>query len=370
MEMGAVLKIVVIGAGAIGSLIGGKLAESGQAVTLVGRPPLVEAVEREGLRLILGQEMRVIREIQAATSLVEAFQQAQAADQPFDLAILTVKSYDTQAALEELAQALEATGGPAPLLLSLQNGVGNEEALAARFGPERVLAGTITAPVTVPEPGVVQVAKPKYVVGLSPWHPAFPAPALESLCEALQASGVAVTRYPDARSMKWTKLLMNMVGNATSAILDEPPDVVLADPRMADLEVDALREALAVMRALGIRPVNVEKYPLGVLAPAIRWGPRPLLRAALRRIVGGARGGKMPSLHMDLSKGKGKSEVAWLNGAVARHGEEAGVPTPVNQTLTRVLLHLTRHPEAWEQWRGNHQRLWREAKGADGSRPS
>ncbi len=356
------MNILVVGAGAIGSLMGGKLAESGQAVTLVGRAPLVEAVRRQGLRLILGQETRVIRNVQAAGSIAEALQQAQTQEQPFDLAILTVKSYDTEVTLAELAQALESTGAPVPLLLSLQNGVGNEEAMAARFGPERVLAGTITAPVTVPEPGVVQVAKPKYVVGLSPWRPDFPAWALDSLCETLRAVGVTVTCYRDARSMKWTKLLMNMVGNASSAILDEPPDVVLADPRMADLEIDALREALAVMRALGIRPVNVEKYPLGTLAPVIRWGPRPLLRAALGRIVGGARGGKMPSLHMDLSKGKGKSEVEWLNGAVARHGEEAGVPTPVNRTLTQVLLHITRHPDAWDEWRHNHERLWQEAR--------
>lgn len=352
------MNILIIGAGAIGSLFGGKLAESGQAVTLVGRPSFVDAVRQQGLCLAIGDDIHRISNVVACPSVAAALDDAQQRDQPFELAVLTVKSYDTETALEELEQALHQSGAHPPMVLSLQNGVGNEEAAANRFGEERVIAGTITAPVTVPEPGMVRVAKPKYVVGISPWTPAAHSATFDSLHEAIAQAGISVKVYGNARSMKWTKLLMNMVGNATSAILDEPPEIVFADPRMVDLEIDAWREALAVMKAAGIRPVNVEKYPFGLLAPLVRTVPKAVLRPVLARLVGGARGGKMPSLHIDLSRGKRKSEVNWLNGAVVRTGERLGVPTPVNRVLNETMHQLIENPERWATWKHNHEGLW------------
>ena len=116
--------------------------------------------------------------------------------------------------------------------------------------------------------------------------------------------------------------------------------MTFADPRIANLEIDALREALRVMAAAGIPPLNMEKYPLGTLAPLLRFGPRALLRPALHRIVGGARGGKMPSLFLDLDAGKCGSEIGWYNGAIVRKGEEVGVETPVNLLLTQTVRQL------------------------------
>lgn len=357
------MKILIIGAGAIGCLVGGKLAQSGEQVTLVGRPRFVEAIRRDGLRLSVGIDTQCIRDLQAVASVAEGFQLAGKQETTYDLAILTVKSYDTETALAELETAVAVEHQPVPTILSLQNGVGNEEAIAARFGPVRAMAGTITAPVTVPEPGRIQVTKPHYMVGLAHWR-GTPEALFRQVRTALQEAGLAVTVYDNAHSMKWTKLMMNMLGNATSAILDEPPQTIFADRRIADLEIDAWWEALAVMAAAGISPVNVEKYPLGTLAPLIRRTPKPLLRLVLRQILGGARGGKMPSLHIDLSKGRGHSEVNWLNGAVARWGKEVGVPTPVNGVLNETLLRLCHHPAEWAQWKGNHSKLLAAVAGA------
>ncbi len=161
------------------------------------------------------------------------------------------------------------------------------------FGAAHTIAGTITAPVEVLEAGVIQINKPTFVIGLAPWT-AESAP-LARLEGALTAAGITVTRYADARSMKWTKLLMNMIGNASSAILALPPGQTFADPRLADLEIDALREAMDVMAAAGIRPVNVEKYPLGTLAPLLRYAPKALLRPVLRRIVNGRAAARCPA---------------------------------------------------------------------------
>ena len=157
--------------------------------------------------------------------------------------------------------------------------------------------------------------------------------------------------------MKWTKLLMNMMGNATCAILDEPPQTAFADGKIVDLEISAWREALAVMAAAGIPALNMDKYPFAMLAPLIRYAPKALMRPILRSQIGGARGGKLPSLHIDLHGGKGRSEVGWLNGAVVRKGGEVDVATPVNQVLTEVLSDLVAHPSEIGAWRSNHARL-------------
>lgn len=351
------MKILILGAGAIGSLVGGKLAQSGHAVTLVGRERFVAAVRAHGLQMHIGGAVEIVRDLHAVDSVHAAFWYAAESQTPYEVAILTVKSYDTDTALTEIASAVKANGQPLPAILSLQNGVGNEEAIAARFGADKVIAGTITAPVEVPEAGVIHVAKPKFVVGLARWQGSGDNALLERIKQALMESGVRVTRYADARSMKWSKLLMNMIGNATSAILGQPPNVTFADRHVADLEIDALRETLSVMALAGIRPVNVEKYPLGWLAPLIRYTPGALLRPVLRRIVGGARGGKMPSLYLDLEKGKSDNEVGWLNGAVVRLGQSLGIQTPANYWLNETVQHLARHPEARAQWRANPEHL-------------
>jgi 2-dehydropantoate 2-reductase len=350
------MNILIIGAGAIGCLVGGKLALCGQIVTLAGRPRFAETVRAQGLVLMDATETHAVYNIQATGSIAEAMAQATA---PYDLVIFTVKSYDTEAALRELHESASAAGSELPALLSLQNGVGNEEAIGRVMGDARVIAGTITTPVSVRAPGVIYIEKPSHTIGLSAWCSDGLQPFVIRLRDTLQEAGFATRVYANAQSMKWTKLLMNMIGNATSAILDEPPAQVFADPALVDLEITAWREALAVMRRAGIPLLNLGKYPFRILGPLIRILPNSLLRPVLRRQVAGGRGGKMPSLHIDLSSGKTKSEVCWLNGAVAEHGRRWQVSAPVNQQLAEILLGLVENPAKQAEWRRNHERLRR-----------
>ena len=343
------MRVLIIGAGAIGSFVGGKLALAGHQVTLVGRPAFAEAVRRRGLRVTEAGETAIVQEVAVATSLADAF----ANRQRYDLACLTVKSYDTDAAADELAAA---TSAPPPLL-TFQNGVGNEEKLAERFRPARVLSGTITSPLEVQEPGAVTVARAGSM-GLAPVQPGG---SLAGADTALSEAGFRVTLYDDYRSLKWSKLLMNMMSNATSAILDWPPAQVLADRRLCALEKQASREGLAVMQAQSIPLVRVGSYPMPLIAPLLSRLPVALLQPLLQRMVGGARGGKMPSLHMDLSRGKGRSEVEVLNGAIAREGAKLGVRVVVNWALHRLLLGLTRGELAWDDFRSRPERLLAEA---------
>ncbi len=358
------MKTLIVGAGAIGCLVGSKLAQSGSDVTLVGRDRLVTAVASQGLQVTTGTDTYRVDNIIAVDSIAAAYtglsdtsNEDETDEGRYDVVILTVKSYDTAAALKDLSDVLDRSGVKPPLALSLQNGVGNEEALAATLGAENIAAGTITTPVSVLGPGHIRVDKPKYVIGVSPWLAGNRSPTFTALKQALTDGGFDVTEFPDARGMKWTKLLMNMVGNATSAILDESPQQVFQDSSLVDLEIQAWREALAVMSALGIEPVNLESYPFAKLAPWIQRTPKSILRPILRRQIGGARGGKMPSLHIDLYSNKGKSEVKWLNGAVVQHGRTLNVPTPTNQALTEALTCLVHDPSKRTLWKDNSLRL-------------
>jgi len=119
------------------------------------------------------------------------------------------------------------------------------------------------------------------------------------------------------------------------------PTEIFSHPGLYKLEIAQLRETLAVMKAQGIDAVNLPGTPVKALAFAVRALPLLLSRPLLGKAVGGGRGKKMPSFHIDLHAGRGKSEVDYLNGAVIRAGEEMGIPTPANKILTETLLQLT-----------------------------
>lgn len=343
------MRVLIIGAGAVGSLIGARLALAGHDVTLVGRAALRDAVSADGLTLVTPDGARQTTYPQVATSAADAL----AGLARFDLACLTVKAYDTSAVIDEL----RPVAGALPPLISFQNGIGNEEALAAAFGADRVIAGALDTPVSVPAAGQVQVHRPRYRMGLAAVE------AGEALAAAaLGQAGFDVRTYADHRSLKWSKLILNLPANASCAILDWTPAQVMAHPPAARLEARAWQEALEVMAALGVRPVNLAGYPLALFAPVARRLPPGVLGRVMRELVSGGRGSKMPSLHMALAAGK-RSEVAWLNGAVAQLGAAHDVATPVNQALADVVAALTEGQQRRDDWRGNIARLDRWSAG-------
>jgi len=338
------VQILIIGAGAVGSFIGARLALAGNRITLVGRPSIVEVAQRTGIRLVEPEGERQTPPLHAFTTLAEAFAASQV-----DLAILTVKAFDTTAVIDELRAAVPEP----PPLLSLQNGVGNEELLAKAFGPNRIIAGAIDTPLSLGAQGVVTAHRSRYRAGLAPVGPGAPVAETAAL---LGAAGLSVDRFVDYRRLKWSKLLLNLPANATCAILDWTPAQVMSNRGIAQLEARAWQEAFRVMAALRIRPVRLARYPLPLLAPLVPVLPASWLARGLATTVSGGRGSKMPSLHVALSAGK-RSEVPWLNGAVAQAGAKAGIPTPVNDVLTSVLNALTRTPDDWNAWRNQPERL-------------
>jgi len=321
------LRVLSIGAGAIGTYIGGSLALQGHTVVFVDRPAVAEELHARGLSLTLGEQTRrlpaprVLPSIESALSLEE-----------FDVALFALKSYDTPAFI----RSLPAPRSPLPAFLCLSNGVDNEPALEQALGPGKVIAATVTSAIGRRGLGEI-VCERLRGVGLVAGHP-----LSERLVAALDGAGLNARLFPHAADMKWSKLLTNLIANAASAILDLPPAEIFAHPGLYRLEIEQLREALAVMRAQGIGVVDLPGTPARLLAFAVRYLPLSVSRPLLRKAVGGGRGGKMPSFHIDLHSGRGQSEVDYLNGAVVRAGQRVGIPTPVNRTLTRTLLALTR----------------------------
>jgi 2-dehydropantoate 2-reductase len=159
--------------------------------------------------------------------------------------------------------------------------------------------------------------------------------------------------------MKWSKLLLNIINNATSAILNMPPVDIIANPRLFDLEIEALREGLAVMKAQGIKPVSLPGYPVVWLARLLsaRWLPMAATRAILRPFMVSGRGTKMPSLQIDLANNQPISEVGVLNGSIVAAGEKTGIPTPANRALTDILSGIVSDDLAWEDYQRQPEKL-------------
>jgi 2-dehydropantoate 2-reductase len=119
------------------------------------------------------------------------------------------------------------------------------------------------------------------------------------------------------------------------------PAEVFTHPGLYALEMRVAQEALAVIAAQGAHVVNLPQIPVRALALAMHM-PSFLGRPIMMKVVGGGRGGKMPSFHIDLHAGRQKSEVEYLQGAVVRYGEKSDVPTPVSRLLTETLLSMVR----------------------------
>lgn len=328
------LKVLAFGAGAIGTYIGGSLALAGHQVVFIEHPTVVDELRDRGLRLDLTLDGR--RKTKEASRIdPPSFQIVSSLDDalrygPFDVALFALKSYDTRAALE----GIKPFADKMPPVLCLSNGVSNEPAIAEALGSDRVIYGTVTSAVGRRGAGDIVLERLRGV-GIARGHP-----LSEKLNRALDRAFLNSKLYEDAAGMKWSKMLTNLLANPTSAILDMTAREVFANRDLYKLEIDMLRECLAVMEAQKIEVVDLPGTPVRALAYATRlplWLSKPLLS----RAAGAGRGAKMPSFHIDLHMGRGKSEVEYLHGEVVRAGKKCGVPTPVNKVLTETLLALT-----------------------------
>ncbi len=325
------MRVVIIGAGAIGSYLGAALAQAGHRVGLLGRPAYVERVRTHGIAILRGGVERVTADVAVDDRLEPLIDSLGGVE----TALVTAKAFDTA---EDCRLLQPWLGGGLERVVLVQNGVGGDEIAAGILPADTLVTGVVTQVVAVRDVARYEVLGRKGGLCLAPWLP--DGPPVAPLVELFVGAGLPCSAYSDARSMRWSKLLLNMLANAVPAIVDLPVAEVYADDTLYALEIAAYREALAVMHAAEVRPSALPGYPVPLLARLLGQGPNVLVRAFLRRTVGGARGGKKPSLQGDLERGRRDSEVLFLNGAVAREGARLGVPTPVNETIAAVLVGL------------------------------
>jgi 2-dehydropantoate 2-reductase len=307
------VKVYIVGKGAVGTYFGDLLSRAGVEVEYAPR------------------DLAAVRSFDA------------------DVALITTKAYDTDSAIETLRKAV-----PYPqkcVFVTPQNGVGNEEKLAAAFGAENVVAAALTTPVDRDRDGNA-VARKEGGLALSPMG----ANAYNWLIATFTAAGMNVKVVDDWRALKWSKLALNVVANASCAILNVLPNRLVHFDRVFTLEIRMVREVRAVMAAMNVASIDLPRYPVRALF-AIAQLPSPVARGLLARTIAGARGTKPPSLLLDLRSAKPHTEVEVLNGAVAAAGREHGVLTPVNAVYARVLNDIAHTPPLWAKYREHPETL-------------
>lgn len=291
------MRILVMGAGAVGCYYGAMLARAGHAVTLVGRQQHVEAMNARGL-LLESASFTGHVPVRAVTS-------AEDAGEP-DLVLFCVKSGDTEAAGRALAPRLPGH----VTVLSLQNGVDNAERLAAVLGRE-VVPAMVYVGCGMAGPGHVRHhGRGELVIGASAQS--------ERLAALLSAAAIPTDVSSDVLAALWDKLVINCALNALSAIPHLTYGEVVRQPGVTEVMHEAVEECLAVARACGVTLRGDE-------------------HAGVLRVVDSMKT-QYSSTAQDLLAGK-PSEIDHLNGYVVRKGLEVGVPTPVNRTL-QVLVRM------------------------------
>jgi 2-dehydropantoate 2-reductase len=301
------MKIAIIGPGALGCLLGALLLEAGEDVRLVDyRPDRAARLGRQGLRLRTpeGGERRLAAPIGLPHEVG-----------PADLTIVAVKAHQTRAAALELPRLMAAGG----LALTVQNGLGNLEALAEAVGPERLLAGVALLGVTREEEGAVRLAgRGPIIIGVPAGSRVSPEETAR-VAAAIRRAGLDCQEQPDIEAVLWEKLLVNVGINPLTALLRVPNGALPELPEAWELAVAAAREALAVAQAAGIE-LHVDP------------------EARLKQVCE-ATAANRSSMLQDVLAGR-PTEIDALNGQVSARGAALGLPTPVNDFLTKLLRAL------------------------------
>ena len=319
-------RFLCFGVGAIGTYIGGSLFLSGQKVVFLERPEVCKVIKEHGLHLEIGQNEHHIANPEIVSSIDDALTLG-----PYDAAIIAVKSFDTQSVMDTVKSYHVAL----PPFICFQNGIENESVIERALGTDKVISGTLTSAIGKKSTGSIKLEKLRGI-GLASNHL-----LTSTLVDIFDKAGLNAKRYSSAASMKWSKLLTNLMANATSAILNMTVEEVYRNHGLFELEMRQLRETLEVMSALKIHVTNLPGTPVRAISFAARYLPQFISQPLLIEGVAKGRGNKMPSFHIDLYGGRGKSEVDYLNGAVVRFGETLSIKTPVNRTLNQTLLALT-----------------------------
>lgn len=297
------MKVLILGAGAMGCLYGAALHRAGCEVVLVDvSQPHIDAINAHGLEL----ETRA-----GVEHLAIPARRPEEVSEPVDLVVVFTKTFHTDQALSGIRAAI----GPSTWLLSLQNGLGNDRRLAEHAAEDRILIGSSSMPSDLVGPGKVR----SHGEGGSKVYPAFggdPAFARQ-VCDLLGQGGLPAELEPQIHAAIWSKAIFNATMNPLCALTRRTPGFLGAHPESRAMITAAVEEGVAVANASG---VAVPGQPIHDLTEVSMTD----------------HANHEASMLQDVKAGR-RTEVDAINGAIVEAGRAAGVAAPVLETLWRLV---------------------------------
>ncbi len=318
-------RIGIVGAGAIGSVVGGLLTRAGRDVTLIDQwPEHVEAMKKIGLRLsgTCGEHVVPVKALH--------LHEAQSISAPFDAVFIAVKSYDTEWATY---LGLSYLARPDGVIVDFQNGI-NDERVAAIAGKERTLGSVITISAGMYEPGHAMRTDSGTIgfkIGEHDGRETERAKELATLMNAVAPTKVTSNLWGE----RWSKLAVNCMVNPLSGLSGLGSAEVRMESVPRRLAVHVAAEVITVGRASGyevepIYSIDAQRFVDAAAGKGIKDVERDMSADAKSRIGG------RPSMLQDVMK-KRRTEVEYLNGYVVEQGRRVGVPTPFNAAIVDAI---------------------------------
>lgn len=298
------MRVAVIGTGGIGGYFGGQLAKAGGDVTFVARGRQLAALRERGLVVESEQAPVALAKVKATDDLASVG--------PVDVAMLCVKLWDVEATAPALVPLVSGGG----VVIPFQNGVDAPEMLRRSLGAAAVAGGTAHIAATIRAPGVIAQTgtMARLRVGAFPETRSAP---VDAFVAAAKAAGIDCERVADIRAALWEKFTFLSSFSGMTAAARVPIGPIREDVHARRMLHEALREAVAVGRALGVAlPADLADRQL----------------AFCDSLPAGMRSSQLN----DLAAG-GRLEAPWLSGAVIRMADERGLAAPVHSTLYAVL---------------------------------
>jgi 2-dehydropantoate 2-reductase len=297
------MRVAVFGAGAIGAYYGARMSEGGADVSLIARGAHLAALRERGLTVLTAERTSEHR-LLATDDPGEVG--------PVDVVLFCVKSYDTEAAAPRLVPLLR--GGTA--VVSLQNGVDNEEQIAAAVGWRHVLGGSAYILAGIREPGVVEAAGPRRIV-FGEWTGGEPTDRVRAILEVCERGGIGAEASSDVRVAKWEKFTLLAAFSAMTATVGLGLGEIRDAPAAKAMLQALMTEVATVGRASGVNlPEDLVERQLGLLTSQVP--------------------AATTSLHHDLVTGH-RMELEALQGTVVRLGRSHGIPTPWMDAAYAIL---------------------------------
>ena len=322
------MRIGIVGAGAVGSVVGGLLARGGHDITLIDPwPEHISKIQRDGLIIETPGKTHITHP--NAIHICDLPQ----IHKPFEAAFIAVKSYDT---IWATALMLNYVAHPDGFFVDFQNGI-NDERMSSVAGKERSLGCVITIGVGCYEPGKA-IRTDSYSLGFKVGeHDGSNTARAQRIAECLTCVAPAEVTT-DLWGNRWSKLMVNCMANALAGLSGYGTAEVRTIPEITRLAIQLGAETARVALGLGhdLHPV-AGVSPYRIIDAAEGRKVEEVLKALRNAGSGGGEG--VPSLGQDVRK-KRRTEIAYLNGHVSETGRQLGIPTPFNDRIVAIVEDL------------------------------